>query len=53
MKVKKIIHTDGSVSYTSQNISIVKNKEEKSEQIVVEFDDTSVLEAAKEGEQNG
>lgn len=50
MKVKKIIHADGSISYTSKGISIVKNKEEKSEQIVVEFDGTSVLDVAKEGD---
>lgn len=45
MKIKKVTHADGSVSYVTGNIEIVKNKENKEQQQVTEIE-SDTIEAA-------
>jgi hypothetical protein len=44
MRIKKIIHADGSVSYASKSISVVKNKENPDEQTVTEVQSEAIPE---------
>jgi len=43
MKIRKTRHTDGSFSFAEEGITIVKDKEEKTDQIITEIEDESTL----------
>ncbi len=54
MKIKKIIHKDGSVSFVTDGIEIIKNKEDRKDQKIIEIEAKSVEEETrKEKDKNG
>lgn len=51
MKVQRIEHKDGSFSYADKGITILKNKEEKEDQVITEVDVDSSEKAFKQEKQ--
>jgi hypothetical protein len=47
MKIKQIIHSDGSSSFISEGLTIIKNKEDRTKQKHIEMEIPSVIEAMK------
>ena len=48
MRIKRITHKDGTTSYTSSNVTIVKNKEAQEEQKIVEIEAESAVIASEQ-----
>lgn len=45
MKIKQITHSDGSISFAEEGITIIKNKEDKTKQEVIGVEVKSIKEA--------